>query len=171
VASFGFDGVSLENRFNLVNPAEHAVGMTAYVEGTISGEEAEVEEKLIFGQRHGPWKWAFNIENATEWADDFSEVEGELGGSLGVALDLGPRWSVGLELRNQTILPGYEEVESTALFLGPVVSYHRERWWAALTIMPQIKGWNFGGDPDGNSNLELIDHEKLNVRLLIGVNF
>ena len=34
-----------------------------------------------------------------------------------------------------------------------------------------FKGWNFNGDPDGESRYELVDHEKINIRLLIGFNF
>ena len=135
-SSFDWKGVSLENRFNVLNPAEHAVGLTLYLEGTYSGDEAEVEEKVILGQRHGDWKWAFNLIHATDWEDHLSKTEEELGASFGLARDLGKHWSVGLELRDETLVPDYKEFESTALFLGPVVSYHRERWWAALTVMP-----------------------------------
>jgi hypothetical protein len=171
VSSSKFQGVSLENRYNFLNPADHAIGFTGYLEGTYSGENAELEAKLIFGQRHGDWKWALNLDEATEWEDHLSQVEGELGASFGIARDLGRYWSVGLELRNRTLLPDYQRVESTALFLGPVVSYHRARWWAALTVLPQIYGWNFGGDPDGSAQYELVDHEKIEIRLLFGVSF
>jgi hypothetical protein len=170
VSSFDFAGVSLENRFNLLNPAERPLGLTLYLEGTYAGDEAEVEEKIILGQRHGNWKWALNLEHATEWEDELSEVEGEVGASLGVAYDLGSHWSVGLELRNQTLLPGYERVESCALFLGPVVSFRQERGWVALSVLPQIHGWNFGGDPDGHSGLDLAEQERIQVRLLIGLD-
>lgn len=170
-SEFEFKGISLENRYNVLNPAEHPIGVTLYLEGRFSGEEAELEQKLIFGQRHGQWKWALNLEHATEWEDNLHETEGELGASLGVARDLGKNWSLGLEMRNQTLLPEYHAVENTALFLGPTVSYHQERWWAALTVLPQIHGWNFDGDPDGNRHLELVDHERINVRLLIGIHF
>jgi hypothetical protein len=170
-SSFDWKGVSLENRFNVLNPAEHAVGLTLYVEGTYSGDQAEVEEKVIIGQRHGDWKWAFNLIHATDWEDNLSKREGELGASFGLARDLGKHWSVGLELRDETLMPDYKEFESTAVFLGPVVSYHQEKWWAALTVMPQIYGWNKDGSADGNSHLELVDHEKVNIRLLFGFNF
>jgi hypothetical protein len=171
VSGFSFDGLSLENRFNLLNPAEHAVGVTLYLEGTYSGEAAEIEEKIILGQRHGKWKWAFNLQHATEWEDQPGQLEGELGASLGLALDLSPHWSIGLELRSQTLLPDYAEVESTALFLGPVVSVRQDRWWAALSVLLQIHGWNFNGNPDGNPHLDLAENERLNVRLLLGLNF
>ena len=168
---FDWKGVSLENRYNLLNPAEHAIGVTLYLEGTYSGSEAELEQKVIIGQRHGNWKWAFNLIHATGWEEDLKEREGELGGSFGLARDLGKHWSLGFEMRDETLIPDYKEFESTAVFLGPVVSYHNEKWWAALTAMGQIYGWNNDGLADGNRHLELVDHEKFNVRLLFGFGF
>jgi hypothetical protein len=163
-------GVSLENRFNVLNPATHQVGLTLYLEGRYSGEEAAVEQKIIIGQRHGDWKWAFNIEHETEWEDNLREVEGEVGASLGIARDLGKHWALGIEFRNENILPEYKSWENSALFLGPVLSYRQDKWWAALTVMPQIYGWNNSSSQDGNSHLELNGHEKLNIRLLFGFN-
>jgi len=88
--------LSLENRFNVLNPATHKIGLTLYLEGRYSGEEAAVEEKIIIGQRHGNWKWAFNLEHETEWEENLSEVEGELGASLAIARDLGKHWALGV---------------------------------------------------------------------------
>ncbi len=170
-SEFAFEGISLENRFMVLNPAEHKVGLTLYAEGRFSGEEAEIEEKLILGQRHGLWKWALNLEHATEWEDNLRETEAELGASFGLARDFGKHWSVGLELRNHTVLADYRTWENSAVFLGPAVSYHREKWWATLSVLPQIYGWNFHGHPDGSRRLELVDHEKINIRLLFGFNF
>ena len=65
----------------------------------------------------------------------------------------------------------YKDWEGYALYLGPVVSYRRDNWWATLSVMPQIYGANFNGDPDGVHALELEGHEKINVRLLIGFSF
>jgi hypothetical protein len=170
-SEFEWQGISVENRFNVLNPASQKIGLTLYLEGRYSGEEAALEQKIIIGQRHGDWKWAFNIEHETEWEDNLDEVEGEFGASLGVARDLGKRWSVGIELRNVNVFPEYEEWENSALFLGPVVSYRQERWWAALTVLPQIYGWNSDETVDGNDHLELDDHEKLNIRFLLGFDF
>jgi len=170
-SEFEWKGLSLENRYNLLNPAEHAVGLSLYLEGRYSGEEAELEQKIIFGQRHGDWKWALNLEHATEWEDNLHETEGELGLSCGIARDLSANWSVGLEFRNRTLLPDYEDFESSAFFVGPVISYRQEKWWGALTLLPQVYGWNKDGGTDGDPNLDLSDHERLNVRLLLGINF
>jgi hypothetical protein len=169
-SDFKFDGISLENRYMVLNPANHALGLTLYLEPRFSGDEAEIEEKVILGQRHGDWKWAFNLSHATEWTDNLHTTEGELEASIGVARDMGKNWSLGLEVRDHNELPDYRYWENTALFLGPVVSYRQEKWWAALTVMPQIFGANFQGDPDGNGSLELEGHERWNIRLLIGIS-
>ena len=57
------------------------------------------------------------------------------------------------------------------MFVGPVLSYRQEKWWAALPVLPQICGWNKDESQDGDEHLELSDHERINVRLLIGFNF
>jgi hypothetical protein len=170
-SEFKFDGISIENRYLVLNPAEHAVGLTLYLEPRFSGEEAELEQKIILGQRHGDWKWAFNLTHATEWRDHFHETEGELEVSFGLARDFGRHWSIGLELRDHNELPEYRNWENTALFLGPVVSFRQEKGWAALTVMPQIYGANFGEYPDGNRHLELEGHERVNIRLILGITF
>jgi hypothetical protein len=169
-SDFDFQGVSIENRYLVLNPADHPLGLTLYLEPRFSGDEAEVEEKIILGQRYGDWKWAFNLTHATEWTDNLHSTEGEVEATLGIARDLGKHWSVGLEVRDHNELPDYRIWENTALFLGPVVSYRQEKWWAALTVMPQIFGANFNGNPGGDSWLELEAHERVNIRLLIGIS-
>ena len=168
---YEWTGISLENRYQLLNPNEHAIGLTLYLEPTYNGKNAELEQKIILGQRIGDWKWAVNLTHATEWRDYFRETEGELELSAGLARQLNHHWSVGLEIRDHNELPEYKEWENTAVFVGPVVSYHRAKWWAALSVMPQVYGANFTGDPDNNHHLELQGHERINVRLLFGFAF
>ena len=170
-SSFDFTGISLENRYLLLNPATHRVGLTLYLEPRFSGDEAELEEKIILGQRYGSWKWAFNLSHATEWADQLHSTEGEVEASFGLARDLGKHWALGLELRDHNELPDYSRWENTALFLGPAVGYRQEKWWATLSVLPQVFGANFNGNPGGNSHLELEGHERLNVRLIFGITF
>ncbi len=166
-----FTGVSLENRYMLVNPANNPVGLTLYFEPRFSGDEAELEQKIIIGQRHGDWKWAFNLSHAIEWKNDLHDKEGELEASFGISRDLNKHWSLGLELRNHNELPEYRRWENTAFFLGPVVNYRQEKWWATLTVLPQIYGRSFFGNPDNNRTLDLEGHERLNIRLIVGISF
>ncbi len=169
--NFRFDGVSVENRYLVLNPAEHLVGLTLYLEPRFSGDEAEVEEKIILGQRCGNWKWALNFSHATEWADDLRSTEGEVELDFGLTRELTKRWSAGLEARDHNELPEYDLWENTALFLGPCVTYTADRWWATLSALPQIYGNNFHGNPDGVSNLDLEGHERVDVRLIVGMGF
>lgn len=166
-----FKGVSWENKFLVLNPAENPVGLALYLEPSFSGDEAEVEQKVILGQRHGSWKWAVNLTHATEWEDNLREVEGELEGTAGLARVFKKKWAAGIEFRSLTKLPRYETVETTSLFLGPVISYREEKWWAALTVLPQIWGKNYDGGQDGHSRLDLVHNERVNVRLILGVDF
>jgi hypothetical protein len=168
---FRFTGVSLENRYLLLNPAEHKIGLALYLEPRFSGDEAEVEQRIIFGQRHGDWKWALNLTHATEWQNNLHSTEGEIEASLGIARQAGKRWAVGLEVRDHNEIPDYRNWENTALFAGPVISYRQEKWWGALTILPQIWGRNFQGNPDNNRWLDLEGHERVNIRLIFGMEF
>ena len=170
-ADYDFTGISIENKYRILNPADHKVGLTLYLEPTYDGRNAELEQKIILGQRCGDWKWALNLTHATEWRNHFREKEGELEISFGLARQLNPHWSAGIEIRDHNELPDYSEWENTSLSIGPCVSYKREGWWAALTVMPQVYGANFTGDPDNNRSLELQGHERVNIRLLVGFDF
>ena len=171
VSDFSFKGISLENIYNVLNPAEKPVGLSLYLEGTYSGEEAEIEQKIIFGQRHGDWKWALNLVHATEWEDNLHEIEGELEGTIGVGRDLGKRWCAALELRSITKIPEYEEFETTALYLGPTFSYREDNWWAALSVLPQVWGKEWDDSGDGHDNLDLAHNERVHIRILFGIDF
>ena len=167
-SDFHFDGVSLENRYLVLNPADHAVGLALYLEPRHAGDEAELEQRIILGQRIGDWKWALNLTQATEWKDNFHSTEGEVEASFGITYRLNRHWSLGLEARDHNEIPDYRIWENTAVYFGPVVTYQEEKWWATLTVMPQIYGANFSGDPDRNDQLELEGHDRWNVRLILG---
>ncbi len=170
-SGFRWDGFSLENRYQVLNQADHAVGLTLYLEPRISDSEAELEEKIIIGQRHGQWKWAANLTHETEWLDHYHAKEGELELSVGVARFISKHWAIGLELRDNAEIEEYKVWDNNAFYAGPVVSYRNDRWWASLSVMPQIFGNNFPDSPDNNPNLELEDHERLNARLIFGISF
>lgn len=171
VSEFTFEGLSVENIYNVLNPATKPIGLSLYLEGTYSGETAEIEQKLIFGQRHGDWKWALNLAHATEWEDNLSEIEGELEATLGVGRDLGKRWSAALELRSITKIAHYEEFETTALYFGPTLTYRQDNWWAGLSVLPQIWGRDWDHSGDGHDNLDLARNERVHIRLLFGIDF
>ena len=168
---FRFRGVAVENRYQLLNPAAHAIGLTLYVEPRLSQDEFSLEQKLILGQRHGDWKWALNLSHETEWNLHHVGYEGEFDVTFGLTRQFGPRWSVGLETRFHAATEEYRQWEHFTFSAGPTLAYRQERWWAALTVLPQLWGHNAEGNPDGYRYLVLDDHERLEVRLLIGFGF
>ena len=170
-SSFKFTGISLANRFNFVNPATHPVGFTLYLEPTFGGDEAAFEQKLIFGQRHGSWKWALNLIHETEWEDNFHETVGEFEATFGLSYELTKSWWLGMEARNINKIAEYKDWESSAVYVGPAVHYRRENWWATFTVMPQVWGANYDGNPDGNTSLDLAGNERVNMRLIFGIHF
>jgi hypothetical protein len=170
-SNYRFTGVSMENKFMVLNPADHAVGLSLYLEPAYDGKNFELEQKIILGQRHGDWKWAVNLTHATEWTDYFRQREGEVELSAGLARQLNRRWSLGLEVRDHNEIPEYKEWENTALFIGPAISYRRSGWWATVSVMPQVFGMNFTEDSDNNHHLDLEGHERVNIRLLFGIEF
>ncbi len=171
VSNNHWSGMSIENRYLVLDPVNNPVGLTLYLEPTFDGDNAELEQKIILGQRHGDWKWAVNLTHATEWRNNFRESEGEVEISAGLSRKLSSRWTLGLEVRDHNEFPEYKEWENTALYVGPTLSYHRQKWWAAVSVLPQVYGATFTGDPDANQHLELEGHERLNFRLLVGISF
>lgn len=166
-------GISFENKLLVLHPAERPLGLALYLEPTLdaAGGLFKLEEKIILGQRHGDWKWAVNFNHETEWEHQYRDTVGEFELTAGLARLFSARWSVGLEMRHHAEIEAYRHWEGYALYLGPCVSYRRERWWAALTVMPQVYGANFDGNPDRDTNLDLAAHERWNIRLLVGVHF
>ncbi|HWH67842.1 MAG TPA: hypothetical protein VNT26_00535 [Candidatus Sulfotelmatobacter sp.] len=51
-----------------------------------------------------------------------------------------------------------------------MVAYRQEKWWAALTVMPQVFGANCDGNPDLHNHFELEGHERWNARLIVGIS-
>ena len=174
---FTFEGVSLENKWMVLDPARNPIGLSLYLEPTIGNSEFELEEKVILGQRYGNWKWAFNAVHATEWEDSNepgkgTETEGELEFDFGLTYELNSHWNIGVEFRNHNEFPEYGGQSHTAFFVGPALAYRQEKWWAAFTFLTQVYGDNkTSPDPDGNDDLVLDKHELLNARLIVGVSF
>ncbi len=171
ISKFRWAGVSWENRYLILNPAENPVGLTLYIEPTYAGDEAKLEEKIIIGNRFGDWIWAVNFIHETEWKKNFNATEGKVAVTAGLARSLGNHWTLGIEAREVTGIPEYDKATYSALFVGPVASYRNERFWGLLSVMPQVYGTNYGNDTDNHPHLVLNNLERVNVRLGFGFDF
>src|SRR6266498_563397 len=171
-SSFEFEGISTELKYRLFNPNTKPVGVLLYGEATYNGDEFELEEKLVLQKNFGEkWIAAFNAILEEEWEFTPTDTEEELKLELtaGVAYKISPHWSVGIEGRNiREFAPGidFSDQEHSTWFVGPNVHYARNNWWATLTVLPQDHG-----SPDTRDGLQLEEHEKIEVRLIAGINF
>ena len=116
----------------------------------------------------------FNFTIEPEWekgaGDDDFHVNLKMEWATGLAYRIATHWYAGLETRVQT---EYEEADLNkaafvAAFAGPSLHYGAERWWATLSILPQVWGWP---DSRGVGGLALDDHERLKLRLKFGYKF
>lgn len=170
--SFEFEGISSEWKYQVLNPNTKPLGLLVYGEATYNGDEFELEEKLVLQKNLGEkWVAALNVTLEEEWAFTSSSTEEELTLELsaGIAYKINSHWSIGLEGRNhREFTPGldFRNQEHSAWFVGPNVHYGRDNWWATLTVLPQVHG-----SPETRDGLTLEDHEKIEVRLLAGINF
>jgi len=171
-SSFEFEGISTELKYQVLNPNTKPLGLLLYGEATYNGDEFELEEKLVLQKNLGEkWVAAFNVALEEEWGFTPSNTVEELKLELtaGIAYKIDSNWSVGIEGRNHQVFePGFDfgNRKANAWFVGPNVHYARGPWWATLTVLPQVHG-----SPETRDGLELEEHEKIEVRLLAGINF
>jgi hypothetical protein len=175
---FEWGGISNEWKLKLRDPVADPFGLALYFEWGASTSEVEVEAKVIADKRWDDFLVAFNAVVEPEWefeveaGTDEVEAEDEINFEfdLAAAYFLNTATSLGIEVRNHNeYIPGDVGYEHSALFAGPVVSYAAETWWATLTVLPQIAKLK-GTEEDEGRNLVLSEHEKLEVRLLFGLD-
>lgn len=170
-SKFSFKGVSLELKYQLLNPHTDPVGVALYFEPTFSGSERELEYKLIFSKNVGDnWVLASNLNFEQEWEREDGETEREsvFEWTLGAAYRITPNWSVGLEGRYHAVYEGstLNEKLGSAWFVGPNIHYATSKWWATFTILPQISG-----SPSDRGSKDLVEHQRYEARLIFGLNF
>ena len=167
---FEFKGVSGEFKYQLVNPNTQPVGVSLYLEPTYNGNEQELEYKLILSKALGEhWVLAANVSFEQEWEREngVTEKESVLEFTTGAAYRLTSHWSVGLEGRYHSVYEGIalNDHLGTAWFLGPNLHYGSSRWWATLTVLPQL-----AGNPS-SGRTEIDEHQTFETRLIFGINF
>jgi hypothetical protein len=164
-----FEGVSLENKIKLMDPVADAVGLGLYAELGIGPTETEIELKLLLDKRLGNLHVAANLvgELELEAEGEMEEMEVELEREMALEIDLGatyfvtPAVGIGAEVRNLNVF-AEGELEYSALFAGPVISYATEDWWLAFTVQAQLP--SLAGHHSGSRVLD--DREKVEARLL-----
>ena len=171
-SEFSFEGVSAELKYQLLNPNTKPIGLALYVEPTYNGNEVEMEEKIILSKNLGDkWVFAANAVFEQEWEREHgvTEEESVLEFGLGAAYRFTPNWSVGLEGRYHAVYEGsgFNKYLGAGWYVGPNVHYGTSKWWATLTILPQVAGNPSTGSPGLNTT----ENSTFETRLIFGINF
>lgn len=185
----GFQGLSAEFKYKLLDDEKDTIGFTLYaepgwsriqdVEG-MKRAEYEMELKAIFSKEFNKDRivWAGNLTIEPEWehAKALSagtrqhwERELKLQVSTGLAIQIIPALYVGAEARYAGVYPNWTEgvhSEASALFAGPTVSFSAHEWSATLSYQPQL-----GGSPSDISGRNLDEFERREIQLRISRQF
>jgi uncharacterized protein DUF6662 len=192
-----FDGFSWETIYRVLSPYKDPLGLAFYVEPEIGPREQSIElrtivqknfldDRLVFA---GNLWLEFERERTTnldtgsgpDWVPQSGAKERAtmLELDLGVSYRFAPNWAVGLEFRNHNEYGGYSllhrDQDHTAFFLGPNIHYANERFFATLTILPQLGAIAFTPDQKAQIFRGRIygdEHTRIDgIRLKIGVVF
>src|SRR6516225_3528388 len=154
-----WQGASLDLRYRFLDRQTAPFGLTLAV-------ERDVIPNLAVA--------TLNLSYQPEWnhlvGTPAGEQESTLGAAFGLMARLGPDILIGGEVRYfrkyQAI--GLEELVGQALFVGPTVYFQlSER--ARLTANWSVQAWGRTAGSDGN--LDLVNFERHQARLVFGVNF
>jgi hypothetical protein len=186
---FGFQGLSAEFKYKLLDDEKDGIGFTVYAEPGWSrihdvegekGAEYELELKAIFSKGFNQDRvvWAGNLTFEPEWEHERLELaratghwekELKLEASTGLAYRILPNLYLGAEARYAGVYPNWTNglhSEASAFFAGPTVSFSADEWSATLSFMPQL-----GGSPSASGGRNLDEFEKREIRLRISHEF
>ena len=171
-SEFKFEGLGGELIYQILNPNLDPVGLALYGEAVTDGESYEFEGKILASKPVDQFVFAFNAIYEAEWERENRQTEEEatLEFTFGAAYKITPQWSVGLEARNKQAYPDGVNLsgqEFNAWNLGPNIHYGAPKWWATLTVLPQI--WGNGDGSEGSR--QLVHEEEVEIRLIAGLLF
>jgi len=151
----------------------HVAGDPAfYLEATESGEELELEPKLLLGARIGRWVAATNLGAELEFRHNDDEhlptgaiLRNAIAGQItaGLVHEFGRSLALGIEARGRTEHPNYGPRAAALVSLGPCLKLEAGRAGLAIGVFPQLRGF-----PRTSGGLNLVDFEKAEVRAVVG---
>ena len=138
-SGFKYSDSALEFIYNLTNPVIDPIGLSIYQEFRGGDRVFEWESKVIAQKNFGPLVLAYNATLEAVWeGKNLGEREGEFQQAIGASYEISPRFSVGVELLHEFVLPRWsDEEEIRNLFIGPNVSYRRANWFVTVTALAQ----------------------------------
>jgi hypothetical protein len=138
-AGFQFEGGAVEAKYRLLDQHKgKPIGLALLAEVAAGRRFFGLETRLIIDKRFGNWQAAYNLIVESEWEDlNLRSRTITLGQNAGVRYDLAPSFSAGLETRYEAAFPNQGGSTTNTVFVGPVASYHVERFY--VTASAQIQ--------------------------------
>lgn len=168
-----FEAPSLEFIYALADPGRIPGHPALYLEAKESGEELELEPKLLLAHRSRRFVGALNLVGEFEFRHNDEELL-ESGAVMrkawawkvvgGTAYELSPRVSAGVEARYVAEYPNFGPRSGSALSLGPVFNVQAGEVQIGVGVLRQLRG-----SPRTSGDLNLDDFERTQVRAIIGV--
>lgn len=162
---FSLTTTSFEFRYRLSNPSEYFVDPALYFELGYGGDVVKYEPKILLTKRFDDFITVINLNSEIERNIAESENESVFELTAGIAYEINNNISFGLEFRNDR---KYKDIYSNELnqasYLGPTVSFQTEQFYFVINLLVQVEG-----SPASQSNLDLIGHEKYEVRTILGI--
>lgn len=164
---------SIELIYALAAPGKIAGDPALYLETTESGDELELESKLLLAGRLDRWVSGFNLIGEFEFRHDGRErlasgavlrngFAGELSG--GLAYELNRHVSLGVESRYRSEHPNFARQSASLLAVGPNFNLRFGEMQFAVAVLPQVLG-----SPRTSGRRNLDDFEKLQTRIVFGI--
>ena len=156
---------SFEFRYRLSNPGEYFIDPAFYFELSYGGDKIEYEPKILLTKQFDRFISVMNLVSEIEKNFPEKETESAFELTLGLSYEVNKNLSVGLEFRNdRNYKEIYEKEENQASFIGPTVSYHSNKLYFVVNFLTQISGGSIA-----KNNLDLIGHEKYEIRTILGI--
>lgn len=162
---FSLSTTSFEFRYRLSNPSEWFIDPALYFELGYGGDVVVYEPKILLTKRFDDFITVINLTSEIERNIAESENESAFEFTAGIAYEINNNISLGLEFRNDR---NYRDIYSNelnqAIYLGPTVSLQTEKFYFVINFLAQLDG-----SPSSHNNLDLIGHEKFEVRTILGI--
>lgn len=167
-----FDSSSLQFIYRLAAPGAWIADPAAYLEVTESGDELELETKLLLARHLDRWVAATNLIGAFEFRHDDAErlpdgtvlrngYAAEITG--GLSYGVGRRVALGVEARGRSEHPNFGPRSGALFSAGPSFNLQLGEVQVAVGVLRQIRG-----TPRTTGRRNLVDFEKTQVRVVVG---
>ena len=182
VETSSLPGVSGEFIYRLMNVYFDPIGLALYAEPTVGNGTRSFEVKALLQKNffNDNFRFALNINAEDRWEKNLAGGYGHssaLEFFSGLAYNITPDWSLGVELDNERgfdglILGGSPRYVESAYFAGPTIQYVGHPFRAILGLEAQLP---WASDPtagaDAIDNGYLSGAERLRMRFRVATDF